>query len=128
MTAHDLAVMGATLADGGVNPVTGERVVSAETARDTLAVLASCGMYERSGEWLFEIGLPAKSGVAGGIVAIAPGKGAVGTFSPRLDEAGNSVRGQRACAFLSRALGLNLFASDPRPADRSALRHEGSSS
>ncbi|MBD3940496.1 glutaminase A [Microbacterium sp. NEAU-LLC] len=109
--AHDLAVMGATLADGGVNPVTGEQVVSAEVCRDTLSVLASCGLYERSGEWLFEIGLPAKSGVSGGIVAVAPGKGAVGAFSPRLDAAGNSVRGQRACAYLSRALGLNLFAS-----------------
>lgn len=111
VTAHDLAVMGATLADGGVNPVTGEQVVSAEVCRDTLAVLASCGMYERSGEWLFEIGLPAKSGVSGGIVAVAPGKGAVGAYSPRLDTAGNSVRGQRACAHLSRSLGLNLFAS-----------------
>ncbi len=111
VTAEDLAVMGATLADGGVNPVTGERVVSAEVARDTLAVLASCGLYERSGEWLFEIGLPAKSGVSGGIVAIAPGKGALGAYSPPLDAAGNSVRGQRACAYLSRALGLNLFAS-----------------
>ncbi|MFD4403123.1 glutaminase A [Nocardia sp. NPDC058499] len=111
VTATDLAVMGATLADGGVNPVTRERVVSSEVCRDTLAVLASCGLYERSGEWLFEIGLPAKSGVAGGIVAISPGKGALGTFSPRLDAAGNSVRGQRACAYLSRALGLNLFAS-----------------
>ncbi|MBW9092950.1 glutaminase A [Microbacterium jejuense] len=109
--AHDLAVMGATLADGGVNPLTGEQVVPAEVCRDTLAVLASCGMYERSGEWLFEIGLPAKSGVSGGIVAVSPGKGAVGAFSPRLDAAGNSVRGQRACAYLSRALGLNLFAS-----------------
>ncbi|MBP1326027.1 glutaminase [Leucobacter exalbidus] len=113
VTAQDLAVMGATLADGGVNPITGEQVVSAEVSRDTLAVLASCGMYERSGEWLFEIGLPAKSGVAGGIVAISPGKGALGTYSPPLDEAGNSVRGQRACAYLSRALGLNLFASTP---------------
>lgn len=111
VTAEDLAVMGATLADGGVNPVTGEQVVSAEVARDTLAVLASCGLYERSGEWLFEIGLPAKSGVSGGIVAIAPGKGALGAYSPPLDRAGNSVRGQRACAYLSRALGLNLFAS-----------------
>lgn len=90
VTAQDLAVMGATLASGGVNPVTGARVVSAQTARDTLALLASCGMYERNGEWLFEIGLPAKSGVAGGIVAIAPGKGAIGTFSPRLDEAHRS--------------------------------------
>lgn len=123
VTARDLAVMGATLADGGVNPVTGERVVSAQVCRDTLAVLASTGLYERSGEWLFEIGLPAKSGVAGGIVAVAPGKGAIGTFSPPLDPAGNSVRGQRATAYLSRALGLNLFASsvhvpektEPRP-------------
>jgi glutaminase len=111
VTARDLAVMGATLAGGGVNPVTQERVVSADVARDTLSVLASCGLYERSGEWLFEIGLPAKSGVSGGIVAVAPGKGAVGAFSPPLDQAGNSVRGQRACAHLSRSLGLNLFAS-----------------
>jgi glutaminase len=114
VSARDLAVMGATLADGGVNPVTGERVVSAQVCRDTLAVLAANGLYERSGEWLFEIGLPAKSGVAGGIVAVAPGKGGIGTFSPRLDPAGNSVRGQRATAYLSRTLGLNVFASDTR--------------
>ena len=113
VTAHDLAVMGATLADGGVNPVTGERVVSAEVCRDTLAVVASTGLYERSGDWLFEIGLPAKSGVAGGIVAVAPGKGAVAGFSPPLDDAGNSVRSQMAIGYLSRALGLNLFASAP---------------
>lgn len=111
VTAHDLAIMGATLADGGVNPVTGDRVVSEQVCRDTLSVLASAGMYERSGTWLFEVGIPAKSGVAGGIVAIAPGKGAIGTFSPRLDRAGNSIRGQRATAYLSRALGLNIFAS-----------------
>ncbi|WP_028660966.1 glutaminase A [Nocardioides insulae] len=118
VNATDLAVMGATLADGGVNPRTGEQVVSAEVARDTLALLASCGLYERSGEWLFEIGLPAKSGVSGGIVAVSPGKGGLATFSPRLDTAGNSVRGQRACAYLSRALGLNLFASAAHPAAR----------
>ena len=111
VTSTDLAVMGATLADGGVNPLTGEQVVGSEIARDTLALLASCGLYERSGEWLFEIGLPAKSGVSGGMVAIAPGKGALGLYSPPLDSAGNSVRSQRACAYLSRALGLNLFAS-----------------
>lgn len=116
--AHDLAVMGATLADGGVNPVTGERVVSPDVCRDTLAVVAASGLYERSGEWLFEIGLPAKSGVSGGIVAIAPGKGAIGAFSPRLDAAGNSVRARRAIRHLSRALGLNLFASAPAVAHR----------
>jgi glutaminase len=111
VTARDLAVMGATLADGGVNPVTGERVVSPGVCRDTLAVLAASGLYERSGEWLFEIGIPGKSGVSGGIVTVAPGKAGIGTFSPLLDAAGNSVRGQRATAFLSRTLGLNVFAS-----------------
>ncbi|MBP2371195.1 glutaminase A [Pseudonocardia parietis] len=111
--ARDLAVMGATLADGGVNPVTGERVVSAEVCRDSLAVLAGSGLYERSGEWLFEIGLPGKSGVSGGLVTVAPGKVGIGAFAPPLDTAGNSVRGQIATAYLSRALGLNVFASDP---------------
>jgi glutaminase len=110
--ARDLAVMGATLADGGVNPVTGERVVSADVCRDTLAVLAASGLYERSGEWLFEIGLPGKSGVAGGLVTVAPGKAGIAAYAPRLDGAGNSVRGQIATAYLSRALGFNIFASD----------------
>lgn len=110
--ARDLAVMGATLADGGVNPVTGERVVSADVCRDTLAVLSASGLYERSGEWLFEIGLPGKSGVAGGLVTVAPGKVGIGTYAPPLDSAGNSVRGQIATAFLARSLGLNIFASD----------------
>jgi glutaminase len=117
--ARDLAVMGATLADGGVNPLTGERVVSAEVARDALAVLAASGLYERSGEWLFEIGLPGKSGVSGGLVTVAPGKVGIGAYAPRLDSAGNSVRGQIATAYLSRVLGLNVFASashfDNRP-------------
>ncbi len=125
VTATDLAVMGATLADGGVNPVTGDRVVSAAVARDTLAVLATTGLYERSGEWLFEIGLPGKSGVAGGIVTVSPGKAGIGVFSPRLDAAGNSVRGQLATRFLSRALGLDVFASEahehgPYPHSREA--------
>ncbi|HJA05516.1 MAG: glutaminase A [Candidatus Microbacterium stercoravium] len=112
--ARDLAVMGATLAYGGVNPLTGERVVSPETCRDTLAVLTASGLYENSGEWLFEIGLPGKSGVAGGLVTVAPGKVAIGTYAPRLDKAGNSIRGQIATAYLSRALGLNIFASGSR--------------
>lgn len=126
VTATDLAVMGATLADGGVNPVTGERVVSPSVARDTLAVLASTGLYERSGEWLFEVGLPGKSGVAGGIVTISPGKGAIGVFSPRLDGAGNSVRGQRATRFLSRALGLDVFASEAHAHGPHPYTREGS--
>ena len=112
VTAHDLAVMGATLADGGVNPMTGERVVDEETCRHTLAVMTTAGLYETSGDWLYDVGLPGKSGVGGGIVTVAPGKGGLGTFAPPLDEAGNSVRGQLAARFLSRALGLDLFASE----------------
>jgi glutaminase len=115
VSAKDLAVMGATLADGGVNPVTGRRVVDPAVCRYVLAALATSGLYERSGEWLFSIGLPGKSGVSGGIVTVAPGKGSLATFSPRLDAAGNSVRGQLATRFLSGALGLNLFASRPEP-------------
>lgn len=117
VTSRDLAVMGATLADGGVNPLTRKQVISASVCRDTLAMLAANGMYQRSGEWMFEIGIPAKSGVSGGIVAVSPGKCAIGAFSPQLDYAGNSVRGQRAVAYLSQALGLNLFASVPRNSD-----------
>ncbi|MEO6997067.1 MAG: glutaminase A [Terracoccus sp.] len=113
VSATDLAVMGATLAAGGMNPLTGEQVVSPTACRDTLAVLAASGLYERSGDWLYEIGMPGKSGVSGGIVTIAPGKGGLGTFSPRLDAAGNSVRGQRAAHYLSDILGLNLFGSAP---------------
>ena len=104
---------GATLADGGVNPLTGRRVIDALTCRYTLAVMTTAGLYERSGDWLYDIGLPGKSGIGGGIVTVAPGKGGLGTFAPRLDEAGNSVKGQLAAAFLSRRLGLDLFASEP---------------
>lgn len=111
ITARDLAVMGVTLADGGVNPVTRERVLDADRCKRVLAVMATTGLYEQSGDWLYEVGLPGKSGVAGGIVTIAPGKGGLGIFSPPLDEAGNSVRGQLATRFLSERLGLNIFAS-----------------
>jgi glutaminase len=113
VTVKDLAVMGATLADGGVNPLTKERVVDAAIAKRVLAVLATAGLYERSGDWLYEIGLPGKSGVSGGIVTVSPGKGGLGTFSPLLDGAGNSIKGQRVTKFLSERLGLNLFASKP---------------
>lgn len=113
VTTHDLAVMAATLADGGVNPVTGETVIEPEIVKPVLASLAAAGLYERSGDWLFDIGLPGKSGVSGGIFTVAPGKGGLATFSPPLDPAGNSVRGTLATRFLSERLGLNLFASRP---------------
>lgn len=115
VSARDLAVMGATLADGGVNPITGERAIDTAHCKRVLAVLATSGLYERSGDWLYEVGLPGKSGVSGGIVTVSPGKGGVGTFSPPLDAAGNSVRGQRITRYLSEVLGLNLFASAPLP-------------
>ncbi len=113
VSAHDLAVMGATLADGGVNPVTRKRVVDAEACRYALAVMATAGMYESSGEWLCDIGLPGKSGIGGGIVTVSPGKGGLGTFAPPLDHAGNSVRGILAAKALSHLLGLDLFMSQP---------------
>jgi glutaminase len=113
VSARDLAVMGATLADGGVNPLTRERVVDAASCRYALAVMATAGLYETSGDWLYDIGLPGKSGIGGGIVTVAPGKGALGTFAPPLDAAGNSVKGQLAARFLSERLGLDLFASLP---------------
>jgi len=113
VSAKDLAVMGATLADGGVNPITKERVIDAAHCKRVLAALATAGLYELSGDWLFDIGLPGKSGVGGGIFTVAPGKGGLGTFSAPLDEAGNSVRGQLVSRFLSDRLGLNLFASRP---------------
>lgn len=109
VTARDLATMGATLAAGGVNPVTDQQVVSADTARQTLSVMAGCGMYDRSGGWLVDVGMPAKSGVGGGIVAVTPGGFGVGVFSPPLDEAGNSALGTAALKTLSREYGLHLF-------------------
>ena len=113
VSARDLAVMGATLADGGVNPLTGDRVVDEETCRYTLAVMATAGLYETSGDWLYDIGLPGKSGIGGGIVTVSPGKGGLGTFAPLLDAAGNSVKGQLVARFLSQRLGLDVFASTP---------------
>jgi glutaminase len=111
VTVRDLAVMAATLASSGVNPLTHERVVEAESCHCTLAVMTTAGLYETSGDWLYDIGLPGKSGIGGGVITVAPGKGGLGTFAPLLDEAGNSVRGQLAAAFLSRRLGLDIFAS-----------------
>lgn len=113
VSARDLAVMGATLADGGFNPLTQEQIVKPDVCHYTLAVMLTAGMYETSGDWLYEIGLPGKSGIGGGIVTVSPGKGGLGTFAPPLDAAGNSVRGQLAAQFLSQRLGLDLLVSTP---------------
>ena len=116
VNATDLATMGATVADGGLNPLTKTRVVDAVICHYVLAVMTTAGMYETSGDWLYDVGVPGKSGIGGGIVTIAPGKGGLGTFAPPLDGAGNSVKGQLASRFLARRLGLSLFASEPEGA------------
>ena len=113
VTAKDMAIMAATLANGGVNPLTKKRIIDALHCQHVLAVMVTAGLYENSGDWLYEIGLPGKSGVSGGMVTVAPGKGGLGTFAPPLDNAGNSVKGRLAATFLSEQLGLNLFASRP---------------
>jgi glutaminase len=113
VTAKDMAVMAAALANGGVNPLTRKRIIDAVHCQHVLAVMVTAGLYENSGDWLYEIGLPGKSGVSGGMVTVAPGKGGLGTFAPPLDNAGNSVKGQLAAKFRSEQLGLNLFASRP---------------
>ena len=117
VTVHDLAVMAATLANGGVNPMTGAVVIVPGVCRRVLAVMATAGLYELSGDWLYEIGVPGKSGVSGGIVTVSPGKGGLATFSPPLDAAGNSVRGQLVTKYLAERLGLNLFASEAASPD-----------
>ncbi|WP_105566820.1 glutaminase A [Microbacterium halophytorum] len=107
--ARDLAVMAATIANNGVNPLTGVEVVEARVARHTLSLMSSCGMYDRSGEWLMRVGLPAKSGVGGGIVAVSPGEYGVGVFSPPLDSVGNSSRGVALLQKLSDEFRLHSF-------------------
>ena len=111
VTAKDLAVMGATLANDGQNPLTGEQVVDAAHVPGVLALMVTNGLYDASGKWAFRTGLPAKSGVGGGIMAVVPGKFALAAFSPPLDATGNSVRAQLALEFLSRRLGANVFSS-----------------
>jgi glutaminase len=105
----DLAIIGATLANGGLNPVTGERALAAEHVRAVLSVMNTCGMYDYAGGWQFDVGLPAKSGVGGGITAVLPGHLGIGVFSPRLDAVGNSERGVRVCEDISRNFRLHLF-------------------
>jgi glutaminase len=109
VTARDLATMAATLANRGTNPVTGKQAIRGEYVESVLSVMASCGMYDYAGEWLYQIGMPAKSGVAGGLIAVLPGQLGIGVFSPPLDARGNSVRGIRVCDALSRHCDLHLF-------------------
>ncbi len=110
VNVEQLARMGATLANNGVNPVTGERVIKAENIPYILSAMMMAGLYDGSGGWAWKVGLPAKSGVGGGIVAVVPGKGAIAVFSPRLDEAGNSVKAQKVIEYVSKNLDYNLFA------------------
>lgn len=113
---RDLAVMAATLADGGTNPLTGDRALPRRRVRDVLSVMHTCGMYDYAGHWAFDVGLPAKSGVSGGILMVIPGKMGVGVFSPGLDVYGNSVRGVDVCKELSDRLGLHVFATEAEDA------------
>jgi glutaminase len=107
--AHDLAMMGATLANAGVNPITKQRAIDQQYVKDVLSVMLSCGMYDYAGEWAYRVGLPAKSGVGGGICAVVPGRCGIGIFSPLLDARGNSVRGIKVCEELSQRYGLHVF-------------------
>ena len=109
VTAHDLATMAATLANGGVNPVTGERALDERYVQEVVSVMFTCGMYNHSGAWAGKVGLPAKSGVGGGITALVPEKLGIGVFSPPLDARGNSVRGVGVCRDLANDFGLHVF-------------------
>jgi glutaminase len=109
ITTVDLAWMGATLANGGVNPKTGRRMLDESSVPELLALMLTAGFYDESGLWAAQTGLPAKTGVGGGVVAVVPGRFAIAAFSPRLNEAGNSVRAQRAIRFIAGELGLGLF-------------------
>lgn len=120
VTCRDLAIMAATLANRGINPVTGRQAIRGEYVESVLSVMGSSGMYDYAGEWIYRIGMPAKSGVAGGIIAVLPGQLGIGVFSPRLDARGNSVRGIKVCDELSLHLNLHLF-NHPR-AGKSVIR------
>lgn len=109
VNCRDLAVMGATLANGGINPLTGVRAVEEEYIRDILTVMYTCGMYDYAGQWAYDVGLPAKSGVSGGILAVVPGQYGIGVYSPPLDSRGNSVRGIRVCEELSQNIGMHAL-------------------
>jgi glutaminase len=109
VNCRDLAIMGATLAAGGVNPQTGQRAIDQRYVKYILSIMLSCGMYDYAGEWAYRVGIPSKSGVGGGIVGVIPGQFGIGVFSPPLDSKGNSVRGILACRELSERFGLHTF-------------------
>ena len=126
VNCQDLAMMAATLANGGVNPISGARAIAPEYVRDLLSLMYTCGMYDFAGEWAYRIGLPAKSGVGGGIIAVVPGQAGIGVFSPPLDERGNSVRGIRVFEELSQRFGLHIFdCHAPQGGLREAMRPHG---
>lgn len=110
INCRDLALMGATLANNGVNPVTKERAINSGYVKDILSVMHTCGMYDFAGEWVYKVGFPAKSGVGGGIIGVVPNQMGIAVFSPPLDSRGNSVRGIKVCEELSKYLGLHIFA------------------
>lgn len=112
VTAADLAMIGATVANHGIHPTSGERVIGPKVARDMLTVALTCGMYDYAGEWAYTVGIPAKSGVGGGIVGMIPGVGGLAVYSPRLDEHGHSVRGIRVFEQLSQEFDLHVFDED----------------
>ena len=114
VNAKDLAMMAATLSTGGKNPVTGKQVLDADKVPGVLAVMATAGLYDDSGKWLYQTGLPAKSGVGGGLIAVSPGKFGIAVVAPPLDDAGNSVKAQKAIADISNALGGNPYAAKPK--------------
>ena len=117
VTCRDLAVMGATLACQGRQPITGERLLSRDSSTRMLALMGTCGMYDYAGHWLHDVGMPAKSGVAGGVLAVVPGRFGLAVWSPRLDRFGNSVRGIAVCEELSERLGLHLYDQNPAAHD-----------
>jgi glutaminase len=110
VNARDLALMAATLAFGGRNPVTGRQAINSEYVPNVLAVMATAGLYDDSGKWLYHTGLPAKSGVGGGIIAVSPGNFGIAVISPPLDDAGNSIRAQRSIRDISKSLNGNPYA------------------
>ncbi len=125
VTCHDLAVMAATLANQGINPVTRKRAINADYVDNVLGVMATCGMYDWSGEWIYRVGLPAKSGVGGGIIAVLPGQLGIGVFSPPLDSQGNSFRGIKVCMDMSRELALHMLNPTATPLSAVRLAYQG---